>query len=333
MLSNQTTGKLFRTYNNNPALYYAKSYLNQAFPGILFRKQLDAELKLAEKYDPKVIRTRLNYYNKLSGINPLAGNPPTLGSQTIPKRQKVYYFDMYEFSRYFNPELYAGYAFGDVTHVPEQPAFVKSRPIAGNNTNSVVLKLEKMRHFNFINDPVPFDKKQNLLIGMAFVDQPHRVLFMEKHFNNPLCRLGQINLGTTHDHWYKPKISIREHLNYKFILTLEGNDVATSLKWVMSSGSIAVMPLPTYETWFMEGMLIPDFHYIKIEKDYSDLDEKLNYYINYPDKAREIIKNAHQYIQQFRNTELEKILSLLVLKKYFVCTGQMESDKLLESYL
>lgn len=324
---------MFRTYHNNPALYYAKSYLNQAIPVILFQKQLDAVLKRAEKYDPEVIRTRLNYYNKLSGITQLPENTPSLGSQTIPKRQKVYYFDMYEFSRFFKPELLAGYAFGDVTHIPEHPAFVKSRPVAGNNINSVVLKLEKMRHFNFINDPVPFDKKQNLLIGMAFVDQPHRVLFMEKHFHNPLCRLGQINLGTTHDHWYKPKISIREHLNYKFILTLEGNDVATSLKWVMSSGSIAVMPLPTYETWFMEGTLIPDFHYIKIEKDYSDLDEKLNYYINNPDKARQITINAHQYLEQFKNAELEKILSLLVLKKYFVSTGQMESDKLLESYL
>jgi hypothetical protein len=321
---------LFQTYHNNPVAYYAKSYLNQVIPGKIFRLRLHQELKKVEKYDPSLIQSRLNYYNKLKNIFSLKGNPPTLKSQTIPKRQKVYYFDMYEFSRFFNPELFAYYAFGDVTHIPEHPAFVKSRPIAGSNSNSVMLKLEKMRHFNFIKDPVPFDQKKNMLIGMSFVDQPHRILFMEKHFNNPLCQLGQINKGTTHDQWYKPKISIRAHLNYKFILTLEGNDVATSLKWVMSSGSLAVMPLPTYETWYMEGTLIPDYHYIKIEKDYSDLNEKLNYFIENPDKARQITLNAHQYIEKFRNPELEKLLSLLVLKKYFVYTGQMEPDKYLE---
>ena len=42
-----------------------------------------------------------------------------------------------------------------------------------------------------------------------------------------------------------PKKTIREHLDYKFIMALEGNDVASNLKWVMSSNSIAVMTRPT----------------------------------------------------------------------------------------
>ena len=48
-----------------------------------------------------------------------------------------------------------------------------------------------------------------------------------------------------------------DNLNYKFILAIEGYDVATNLKWIMSSNSLAVMPRPTYATWFMEGTLIP----------------------------------------------------------------------------
>ena len=40
-------------------------------------------------------------------------------------------------------------------------------------------------------------------------------------------------------------LTIREHLDYKFIMALEGNDVASNLKWVMSSNSIAVMTRPT----------------------------------------------------------------------------------------
>ncbi|GAF01816.1 hypothetical protein JCM21142_433 [Saccharicrinis fermentans DSM 9555 = JCM 21142] len=112
-----------------------------------------------------------------------------------------------------------------------------------------------------------------------------------------------------------------EQLNYKFILSLEGNDVATNLKWIMSSHSVAVMPTPKYETWFMEGTLIPDYHYIHIKDDYSDLNDKLNYYIHHPEKTEEIRKNANKYIHQFKNKEREDLISLLVLQKYFFKTN------------
>ena len=54
-------------------------------------------------------------------------------------------------------------------------------------------------------------------------------------------------------------------------MCVEGVDVATNLKWVMSSNSIAVMPKPKIESWFMENMLIPEKHYIEIKEDYSDV--------------------------------------------------------------
>src|SRR5690606_29582030 len=95
-------------------------------------------------------------------------------------------------------------------------------------------------------------------------------------------------------HWLTEKLSIDAHLDYKFILALEGNDVATNLKWVMSSNSLAVMPIPKFETWFMESTLIPDFHYVCIKDDYSDLEEKLKHYIQHPNEALKIIANAHR---------------------------------------
>ncbi len=50
-----------------------------------------------------------------------------------------------------------------------------------------------------------------------------------------------------------PFMSIDEQLGHKFIMCIRGNDVATNLKWVMSSSSIAVMPRPDVESWYMEG--------------------------------------------------------------------------------
>ena len=94
----------------------------------------------------------------------------------------------------------------------------------------------------------------------------------------------------------------------------------------MSSNSVAVMPKPKYESWFMEGKLIPDYHYVLIKDDYSDLEEKLNYYINNLDKLKFISKNANQYVSKFRDTKTEKIISLLVMEKFFSITSQKKSS-------
>jgi spore maturation protein CgeB len=104
-------------------------------------------------------------------------------------------------------------------------------------------------------------------------------------------------------------------------MSLEGNDVASNLKWVMSSNCIAVSPRHTCETWFMEGTLKPNYHYIECKPDFSDLEERLQYYIDHPEEAEAIIQHAHEYIDQFRDLEREHLISLLVLKKYFEITN------------
>jgi hypothetical protein len=191
--------------------------------------------------------------------------------------------------------------------------------------NAILLNLDKKRHFFFIRDHKNFLEKKNKLIGRGVITQPHRIRFMEMYFNHPLCDLGQVNTKGGNVTWLKPKISINSHLEYKFILSLEGNDVATNLKWIMSSSSIAVMSKPKYETWFMEGRLVPDFHYILIKDDYSDLEERLQYYIRYPEEAQLIVNNANQYVRQFLNSEQEDLIALLVLEKYFYYTLQVDN--------
>jgi hypothetical protein len=158
--------------------------------------------------------------------------------------------------------------------------------------------------------------------GKVHKTQAHRIKFIEKYFAHPMCNIGRVNTNALNPLWKVPRLSIDQQLDYKFILCLEGNDVASNLKWVMSSQSIAVMPKPKYETWFMEGLLVADVHYIVIKDDYSDLEQRLNYYINNQDKALQIIENANAYVQQFRNQENETLISLLTLKKYFEKTNQ-----------
>ena len=90
----------------------------------------------------------------------------------------------------------------------------------------------------------------------------------------------------------------------------------------MSSNSIAIIPRPKYESWFMEGPLQGGVHYIEIKDDYSDLEEKIRYYSTHPEEAKAIIRNAQAFVDQFRDKEREELISLLVLEKYFRHTRQ-----------
>ena len=314
----------FRSGKNPKFIYYGKNMLRQLMPMAYFRhKRMEYLSVLAKREDKEYILDRVNYYCKLSHPVRLPDDTPTLAEHRMPKSQKVYYFDTYEFTRWFPKGLHWLHLPGDIMYVPQYPTIVKSRPLSPDNTNSVLMKLDKVRHFVFVNDKIPFRKKMNKVIFRGKIHgKPIRYRLLEMYFNHPMCDLGDVGHHPDDPkEWQKEKLRIFDHLSYKFILALEGNDVASNLKWIMSSNSIAVMPRPTCETWFMEGRLIPNYHYIEIKEDLSDLEERLRYYIEHEDEALSIIRHAHEYVAQFRDTKREKLISLLVLQKYFEKTG------------
>jgi|TARA_B110000037_G_scaffold184776_1_gene213842 hypothetical protein len=309
-------------HKNNKAAYYLINYIRQIIPSSYYQKKLAQKLNSKEQLSG--IQKRVDYYNKLSNTKSLKKPAQLSDIKTVPG-SKVYFFDLYQYSRYFNQKLKGLFLFGDIVEVPSQPTFVKSRPINEDNSNAVLLKWNKLRHFMFIKkEQKTFLEKKNMLVsrGKVHKSQPHRIKFIEKYFKHPMCNIGRVNTNDLNPFWKVPRLSIDQQLNYKFILCLEGNDVASNLKWVMSSQSIAVMPKPKYETWFMEGLLLADVHYIVIKDDYSDLEQRLNYYIKNQDKALQVIENANAYVQQFKDKENEAIISLLTLKKYFEKTNQ-----------
>ena len=72
----------------------------------------------------------------------------------------------------------------------------------------------------------------------------------------------------------------------------------------------------------MEGTLIPNYHYIEIKPDFSDLKERLQYYMAHTDEAQAIIEHAHEYIEQFKNKKTGTIDIPSCIGKYFKMTGQ-----------
>jgi len=304
-------------HKNSKLTFYLRGLGILLLPHFLYSKSLEDKYNKLSRQEKEIINNRVNYYNKIDHPFKPAPNEVTILDFMLKEKKKTYYFDLLEYLKYFNYSQKIAYLFGDIREIPPYPTIVKSRPIKGNNKNSILMKLNKVRHFIFIQDKLQFTQKKDKLVWRGKVHQKHRIAFFEKHFNNHLCDIGMVNNNKLPNQWKKEKLSLSQQLEYKFILAIEGNDVASNLKWILSSNSLVVMPKPKYETWFMEGKLQENIHYVLIKDDFSDLDEKLYYYMQNPEKAQKIINNAHMFIQQFLNQEYEDIISYMVLKKYF----------------
>lgn len=304
---------------NSKFAYYLRGYSSLLIPPCIWRAQREGLLaQITQREDEAYIRKRIDYYCRLDTPCALPETYPTIGEQRIPRKQKVYYFDSREITRYFAPSLRWALLPGDITYVPEVPSIVKSRPLTEDVRNSTLLKMDKVRHFIFVDDPLRWEDKKPMAIfrGKAAGKQS-RLDFMRMYFGSNICDCGDVSRpGTVPQEWQTKKKTIREHLEYRYIMALEGNDVASNLKWVMSSNSIAVMPKPSCETWFMEGTLIPGYHYIEIKSDFSDLEEKLAYYNTHPEEAKQIIAHAHEFTDQFRNSARERLIALGTMDKY-----------------
>ena len=304
------------------AAYYITRAVGIHIPPGVFRSLRGKHGRLA-RADERRVEERVDYYNKLAGSVSLDSNATDLRG-LLRERKTTYFYDLYEIARYFDPRVKFSYVFGDVREVPPYPAFVKSRPIAGDNANSVLMKLNKIRHFNFVKDPYPNEKKKNALVWRGrFSQKPSpRRMFVEKYTGKPGFDVGRIDTGNAMPGLDRPYMPVRGQLKYKFILSLEGIDVASNLKWIMSSNSIAFSQPLKFETWFMEGTLIPGVHYAELKDDFSDVEEKMEYYNSHPREAKEVVENAHRYVDQFLNPAVERKIALLVFEKYLEKTGQ-----------
>lgn len=317
---------LFRhTRKNNHFIFFIKGFYRYLQPRCLAQRRLRrllGEYYKLPMWEQEYITHRVDYYCKFNDAIFLPEDATTLGDFTYRKRisyirdyiNSTYFFDAYEYLRFFSKRLKWVYHPGDINYLFPIPEITKSRPhtVDNSNSNNILLNLDKVRHFTWVYDPFTWEQKEcRILFRGDASHKPHRIRFIEMWKEHPLC-----DLSSTSD------MTLFNHLRYRYIMSLEGNDVASNLKWVMSSNSVAVMPRPTYETWYMEGQLIPNYHYIEISKDYHDLIDRINYYEEHPDEVKAIVRHAHEWVELFQNKKRENLISLMVLDKYFFLTGQ-----------
>ncbi len=318
------------TRKNSHLIFFFKSFLREMRPAWWLRHKLHKKIEGFYHLpieEQNYIKQRVDYYCKFHDSVILPDDAPRIKDFTYRKRESyvhdyvnsTYFYDANEYLRFFPTQLRWAYNPGDVNYIFPVPEITKSRPLLPNdeNRNNILINLDKVRHFTWIKDPFTWDEKECKIIFRGDTGgKPRRQQFIEQWKQHPWC-----DLVSTSDTTYE-QMSLYEHLKYRYIMALEGNDVASNLKWVMSSNSVAVMPRPTCETWYMEGKLIPNYHYIEIADDYHDLIEKIEYYEAHPNEVELIIRHAHEWVAQFQNKKREDLISLMLLDKYFRLTGQ-----------
>ena len=318
------------THKHAKFLYIIKGYLRYLTPRWLWRLMLPIYVREYEKLsedEKKYVDDRVRYYCRLSeGTILPKEKAERVGAFIYGKSAKTYpttyYMDSYESLRYFPANYLWHLEGGDVNYVCSVPSVTKSRPIStdASNANNTLLKLDKIRHFLFLKDPFTWEEKYGIaLFRGACHGKPNREVFMQQYANHPLCDAKDSAKNSTNPPEWRQKheMSIFDQLRYRYIMALEGNDVASNLKWVMSSNSVAVMPKPKMETWFMEGCLKAGYHYVEIADDYSDLPDKIQYYEKHPEEAKEIVCHAHEWCEQFANKKRESLIEVMTLRKYF----------------
>ena len=230
---------------------------------------------------------------------------------------------------------------GDVITEDQQNNWTLSKNRCDGNTSSVLLRSYNFnRHWdNYYNKPkdIPFEKKKNVVFwrGVSTGSSKHfsaknwdprpanRFTLVENWFN----KTNDIDVGFSfiHRDWLKPKYQkyvkgscdVNHFLKFKYILSIEGNDKDSGLNWKLNSNSLVFMAKPRVTSWLMETTLIPNKHYILLNDDFSDLQEKLEWCNNNQDKCIEIIKNANEFMKQFSDKKMEENLEIEVLNSYF----------------
>ena len=203
--------------------------------------------------------------------------------------------------------------FGDAT--PEctaLPIFVKARRVA--DRCGILLPLNTARHWRDVRMTkltyVPWEHK----LDTRLVWRGSHTGVVRRSFVHALAAAGHDvafnikvkSVGRTalQRHMWEEDMSAplirRQLMGYKYILCLEGNDVATSLKWQMAHNSLIFMPTPTKESWLMEGLLRPWVHYVPLDSPHEAAD-RLRWARANDAECQRIVANANAWVESLQN--------------------------------
>lgn len=114
-------------------------------------------------------------------------------------------------------------------------------------------------------------------------------------FIRPPTGNDDLDVNQTIDFGLVDRIPMNEQIEYKYTIYVDGNTVAYRLLTLLLHGFCVLKVKSQFklESWF-EHELKPMEHYIPIEDDMSDLEEKIEYVFNHDDECKQISLRGRQ---------------------------------------
>ena len=209
------------------------------------------------------------------------------------------------------------------------PTLAKSR-LRNARVPGILLKLNPGRHWGFLSETPPLSarlswaERKDALIwrGTSATGRCAGCTNVRQRFVDELAGRSPegIDVAFGEDSHRMSEDDMRQ---YRYTLSLEGNDVATDLKWKLASGLVVLMPTPTTESWLMEFALQPGVHYVAVETP-ADVPVKLAELRARPEEAERISGAARAWMAPFADVAEEAKLQRKVLRKVVALVGGEE---------
>lgn len=198
-----------------------------------------------------------------------------------------------------------------------------------NDLSVTLLKLNLARHWKDVRNVAPRDMdyrhKEDVAVWRGATtgirkEKGTRAGLVEKFFDDrrrfDVAFSKLVDPQDPRGHLVKDMKSMQEQLQYKFLICLEGNDVASGLKWMLQSNSVVMMPKPSVSSWVMEDKLEPLVHYIPLADDFSDAEAQVDWALSHENECMEISRNASRFMSQFMNPRKEILIEYAVFRRY-----------------
>lgn len=115
--------------------------------------------------------------------------------------------------------------------------------------------------------------------------------------------------------FYGPKVSIQDHLQFKYLLALDGTTWPSSFFWQLWSNSLTFKQDSPFTEWYYAA-LRPYVHYVPVDRNLSNCRAQIKWASRHEQKALTMVKEANMFAQKYlKRIDLYYYL-YLVLKEY-----------------
>jgi hypothetical protein len=129
------------------------------------------------------------------------------------------------------------------------------------------------------------------------------------------------NMRDIQEYYFGNYMSPQDQMNYKYILIIDGNCIASNHMWVFGSGAVPIMVSHSDNDYWFKQFLIPMVNYVPINYDLSDLVEKIEWLRSHDSEAKSIaaaaaILAAEIFSPSFQRNYLDKRIAEIYRAKY-----------------